>query len=144
VLWRGLSCHWQVLWSLLNVLPAATSQPPHRHNSVAIDLCISAPPGVFTAMSPSLRQDGTLVDEQRVQWESGAAFVTPPGWWHGHINQHDNTEAWVLPLQDAGLVTHQRILDIRFAPEEVAIMKGGVLRGISLRSPVAAVGHGAN
>jgi gentisate 1,2-dioxygenase len=29
------------LWSLLNVLPANDKQRPHRHNSVALDLCVS-------------------------------------------------------------------------------------------------------
>ena len=134
-----------VLWSLLNVLPAHTTQPPHRHNSVAIDLCISASPGAYvnTAMSQCLHSDGTLVDPQRVQWESGAAFVTPPGWWHLHENKAKE-DAWVLPLQDAGLLTHQRILDIRFAPDEVKQHKKGMIWGISLNAHVAVVGCGAN
>ena len=134
-----------VLWSLLNVLPGHTTQPPHRHNSVAIDLCISASPGagVNTGMSLNLSSDGKLIEPQRVQWESGAAFVTPPGFWHEHQNEGAE-DAWVLPLQDAGLVTHQRILDIRFAPDEVKQHKKGILSGISLNSHVAVVGHGAN
>jgi len=40
----------RVLWALLNTLPPHTAQPPHRHNSVALDLCVSAAPGqVFVA-----------------------------------------------------------------------------------------------
>jgi gentisate 1,2-dioxygenase len=35
----------RVLWALLNTLPPRTAQPPHRHNSVALDLCVSAAPG---------------------------------------------------------------------------------------------------
>jgi gentisate 1,2-dioxygenase len=31
------------LWSLLNMLPAGDAQRPHRHNSVALDLCVNAP-----------------------------------------------------------------------------------------------------
>lgn len=38
--------------------------------------------------------------------------VTPPGWWHSHHNT-STEDAWVLPLQDAGLYTYQRTLDIR-------------------------------
>ena len=38
------------------------------------------------------------------------------GWWHSHHNDTDQP-AWVLPMQDAGLYTHQRTLDIRFATE---------------------------
>lgn len=35
---------------------------------------------------------------------TGGSFVTPPGWWHSHHN--DSAEdAWVLPMQDAGLYT---------------------------------------
>ena len=33
---------------------------------------------------------------------------------HSHHNE-TNTPAWVLPIQDAGLYTHQRTLDIRFS-----------------------------
>ena len=134
-----------VLWSLLNVLPGRTTQPPHRHNSVAIDLCISAAPGgtVNTGMAQNLTSDGKLIEPQRVKWESGAAFVTPPGFWHEHQN-NGTDDAWVLPLQDAGLVTHQRILDIRFAPDEVEQYRKGVLTGTSLKTNVAVVGHGAN
>ena len=36
----------------------------------------------------------------------GGVFVTPPGWWHSHHNESDDV-AWVLPMQDAGLYTHQ-------------------------------------
>ena len=134
-----------VLWSLLNVLPAHTTQPPHRHNSVAIDLCISAAPGgaVNTGMARNLSSDGRLLEPQRVVWQSGAAFVTPPGYWHEHQND-GGEDAWVLPLQDAGLLTHQRILDIRFAPDEVEQYKKGVLTGTSLNAHVGVVGYGAN
>ena len=30
--------------------------------------------------------------------------MTPPGWWHSHHNDSDE-DAWVLPMQDAGLYT---------------------------------------
>jgi gentisate 1,2-dioxygenase len=42
------------------------------------------------------------------------AFVTPPGYWHAHFNESDDF-AYVIPLQDAGLQTYLRSLDIRFA-----------------------------
>lgn len=49
----------RVLWALLNTLPPRTAQPPHRHNSVALDLCVSASPGqVYTLMGPVLGEDG--------------------------------------------------------------------------------------
>ena len=33
---------------------------------------------------------------------------------HSHHNE-TGTDAWVLPMQDAGLYTYQRTLDIRFS-----------------------------
>jgi hypothetical protein len=47
---------------------------------------------------------------------------------HSHHNESDST-AWVLPIQDAGLYTHQRTLDIRFADDEVALLREGRIRG---------------
>ena len=107
-----------VLWALLNVLPANTKQPPHRHQSVAIDLAVSIPAGasgkVYTMMGPELNEDGWVKDPIKMNWETNAVFTTPPGWWHSHHNE-SNEDAWVLPTPDAGLYTHQRTLDIRFS-----------------------------
>jgi gentisate 1,2-dioxygenase len=109
------------LWSLLNVLPPHDAQRPHRHNSVALDLCVFAPPesegGVYTLMGPELDEEGWVKDPIRCEWKSGAVFVTPPGWWHSHHNE-TSTPSWVLPMQDAGLYTYQRTLDIRFSTEK--------------------------
>lgn len=102
------------LWSLLNTIPGNTVQPPHRHNSVALDLCVSAEEGVYTLMGPELDENGWVKNPVRADWAPGAAFVTPPGWWHSHHNE-SGKEAWVLPLQDAGLYTHMRTLDIKFS-----------------------------
>jgi gentisate 1,2-dioxygenase len=103
-----------MLWSLLNILPANKAQKPHRHNSVALDLCVSAESsGVYTLMGPELNADGTVKNPIRAEWESGAVFTTPPGWWHSHHNE-TGRDAVVLPIQDAGLHTWMRTLDIRF------------------------------
>lgn len=104
------------LWALLNTIPAGDVQRPHRHNSVALDLCISAAPGdkVYTNMGPELGEDGWVKNPVKCVWKSGSVFSTPPGWWHSHHNETD-TPAFVLPMQDAGLYTHQRTLDIRFS-----------------------------
>lgn len=105
----------QTLWSLLNVLPANDKQRPHRHNSVALDLCVYAPPeGAYTLMGPELGADGWVKDPVRCEWTTGSVFTTPPGWWHSHHNETDEP-AWVLPMQDAGLYTNQRTLDIQFS-----------------------------
>lgn len=102
------------LWSLLNVLPAKSVQRPHRHNSVALDLCIDAAPGTYTMIGSKMDASGTIVDGHRANWVPGAAFVTPPGLWHSHHNESDQ-DAIVLPVQDAGLLTYQRLLGIEFA-----------------------------
>lgn len=103
------------MWALWNALPARVTQPPHRHNSVALDLCVAAGPNTYTLMADAVDAHGRLVDPIRADWVPGAVFVTPPGMWHSHVNESD-VDAIVLPLQDAGLYTHQRTLDIRFVP----------------------------
>ena len=104
------------LWSLLNVLPSDTIQKPHRHNSIALDLCVfsSDSKKVYTEMGPELNENGQVKDPIKCYWETGSVFITPPGWWHSHHNE-TNEDAWVLPAQDAGLYTYQRTLDIKFS-----------------------------
>ena len=103
-----------VLWAMYGVVPAGAVQKPHRHQSVALDLIIDAPPGCFTLVGRTLDAAGEIVDPVRVDWESGGAFITPPGLWHAHHNT-SSAPAYLLPVQDAGLHTHLRTLDIRFA-----------------------------
>ena len=69
-----------VLWSLLNSIPAKNVQRPHRHNSVALDLAVSAKPGVYTLMGKEIDSNGNIVDPIRCDWTPGGVFVTPPGW----------------------------------------------------------------
>lgn len=46
------------LWSLLNLLPSGENQRPHRHNSVALDLCVAGPTrGAYTLMGPELGKE---------------------------------------------------------------------------------------
>lgn len=106
------------LWSLLNILPPGDAQRPHRHNSVALDLCVFAESGdkIYTLMGPELDEQGWVKNPIKCLWKTGACFTTPPGWWHSHHNESDKP-AWVLPMQDAGLYTYQRTLDIRFSEE---------------------------
>ena len=117
-----------VLWSLLNSIPGNSVQRPHRHNSVALDLCVSASPNVYTLMGREIDENGLIIDPIRCDWAPGGVFVTPPGWWHSHHNESDDV-AWVLPIQDAGLFTHQRTLDIRFVDDELALHHAGRIRG---------------
>ncbi|MED7789684.1 cupin [Francisella sp. 19X1-34] len=102
------------LWSLYNVLPKNSVQLPHRHNSVALDLCLFAPKsGCYTLMSEKVDSEGKLINPIRMGWSTNGAFVTPPGWWHSHHNETDE-DAVVFPIQDAGLQTYLRTLFISF------------------------------
>ncbi len=103
----------RTLWSLFNILPAHAVQKPHRHQSIAVDLAVEGRPGVYTLMSPRITAEGQLIDPIRADWVSGAAFITPPGWWHSHHNETAE-DAMVFPVQDAGLHTYLRSLDIQF------------------------------
>lgn len=69
-------------------------------------------------MGPELYENGWVKNPIRMNWTSGSVFITPPGWWHSHHNETD-IPAYVLLIQDAGLLTYQRILDIRFSTEIV-------------------------
>jgi gentisate 1,2-dioxygenase len=102
-----------VLWAMLGMVPAGASQAAHRHQSVALDLIVDCDPGCYTLVGTELNPDGTIRDPQRIDWEAGGAFITPPGHWHAHANESGRT-ALLLPIQDAGLHTQLRSLDIRF------------------------------
>ncbi len=102
------------MWSLYNLLPKGTRQKAHRHNSVALDLCVTAGANTYTLMGEKLDDEGNILHPRRADWSPGAAFVTPPGWWHSHHNESDE-DAIVLPVQDAALHTHLQTLDIRFS-----------------------------
>lgn len=101
------------LWSLYNVLPKKVVQKPHRHNSIAIDYCVSAGENTYTMIGKELDENGEIVDPIRADWVAGSVFITPPGWWHSHHNESDE-DAIVLPIQDAGLIMNMQILDFQF------------------------------
>jgi gentisate 1,2-dioxygenase len=103
-----------VLWAMFGVLPPNQVQRPHRHQSVALDLILDAPAsGCYTLLGTRLDAGGDIVDPIRVDWRAGCAFTTPPGMWHAHYNETDEP-AHLIPVQDAGLHTHLRSLDIKF------------------------------
>jgi gentisate 1,2-dioxygenase len=104
-----------VLWAMYGLLPVDAVQRPHRHQSVAIDLVGDCQPGCYTLVGRSIDAEGNIIDPVRVEWETDSAFVTPPGLWHAHHNE-SGSPAHIIPIQDAGLHTHLRSLDIRFAP----------------------------
>jgi gentisate 1,2-dioxygenase len=65
-------------------------------------------------MGPELDEQGWVKDPLRIEWQNEGVFVTPPGWYHSHHNDSDE-DAIVLPIQDAGIYTYQRTLDIQFS-----------------------------
>jgi gentisate 1,2-dioxygenase len=102
-----------VLWAMFGLLPVAQVQRPHRHQSVALDLILDCRPGCYSLLGAEVDGRGEIIDPVRVDWEAGGAFVTPPGMWHAHVNE-SGSPAHLIPIQDAGLHTHLRSLDIRF------------------------------
>jgi gentisate 1,2-dioxygenase len=105
------------LWTMFGVVSPNTRQLPHRHQSVALDFVVDAQPGAYTLLGTELNADGSIKDPVRVDWVKGEAFVTPPGYWHEHVNA-SSADAYVMPIQDAGLHTYLRTLDIQFFLED--------------------------
>lgn len=102
------------LWSTFVMVHAGEIQRPHRHNSIAIDIVVKAAPGCYTLLGGTIDENGNIINPTRIDWESGAAFVTPPGLWHGHYNEGSET-CIVMAAQDAGFYEYMRTLDIRFS-----------------------------
>ena len=109
----GVNTITPVLWALYNELPPKTTQKPHKHNSVALDLCIhcSDSENIYTLIGDHLDENGNILNPKKVYWKEGSMFITPPGSWHSH-NNDGYTYAYILPIQDAGLLLYQRILGI--------------------------------
>ena len=101
------------LWAMLGVLPINAVQLPHRHQSVALDLILDCAPGCYTLVGTRISAQGEIINATRVDWKPYSAFITPPGYWHAHYNE-SVSEAHLIPLQDAGLHTYLRSLDIKF------------------------------
>jgi len=101
------------MWAMFGIVEPHTLQKPHRHQSIALDLIVDCKPGCYSLVGTELGKDNKITDATRVDWEPGIAFVTPPGYWHSHHNETDEP-AHVIPLQDAGLHTYLRTLDIHF------------------------------
>jgi gentisate 1,2-dioxygenase len=105
-----------VLWAMIGILPVGANQLPHRHQSVALDYIIDAKPGCYTLVAEHVDEHGRMIDPIKVPWYTGGAFTTPPGYWHSHHNE-SGENAYLMPIQDAGLHTYLRTLDIQFHKE---------------------------
>ena len=102
------------MWSLYNLVPPHSSQKPHRHNSIALDLAVSAKADTYTLIGKSIDGDGNIINPLKVTWQPYSVFVTPPSLWHSHHNESAE-DAFVFPVQDAGMQIYMRTLDIQFA-----------------------------
>jgi len=109
----GVNTITPILWALYNELPPNTVQKVHKHNSVALDLCINCTDSdnIYTLIGDELDENENIINPTKIHWKQGEMFITPPGLWHSH-NNIGNTYAYVLPIQDAGLLLYQRILGI--------------------------------
>ncbi|WP_026101005.1 dioxygenase [Synechococcus sp. PCC 7336] len=102
------------MWSLYNLVPPHSTQKPHRHNSIALDLAVSAQANTYTLIGQSIDSEGNIINPVKVTWQPYSVFVTPPSLWHSHHNESDE-DAFVFPVQDAGMQIYMRTLDIQFA-----------------------------
>lgn len=79
----------------INTLEPGGDQRPHRHNGVAITLAVQGE-GVYS-----------MIEDERVEWSTGAAQVTPAAELHSHHNR--GTRRMVsLIVQDEGLHFYTR------------------------------------
>ncbi|MHC5532957.1 cupin domain-containing protein [Priestia megaterium] len=103
-----------VLWAMFGIVPAGSDQAPHSHKSVALDFVVYAAPGTYTLVGDKIDPiTKKIIDPIRVDWVTGKAFITPPGLCHSHHNESEEP-AFIIPIQDAGLQTYLRTLDIQF------------------------------
>jgi gentisate 1,2-dioxygenase len=102
------------LWAMFGLLPKESVQPPHRHCSVALDLILDCQPGCYTLVAQEIDEKGEMINPVRQDWKPYSAFVTPPYLWHAHHNE-SGADARLIPIQDAGLQTYMRTLNIQFA-----------------------------
>lgn len=107
-----------VLWAMFGIVPVGANQAPHSHKSVALDFVAYAAPGTYTLVGDKVDPvTAKIIDPIRIDWVTGKAFVTPPGLWHSHHNE-SGEPAFIIPIQDAGLQTYLRTLDIQFTHYE--------------------------
>jgi gentisate 1,2-dioxygenase len=109
------------LWAMLGVLPVGTVQLPHRHQSVALDLILDCEPGCYSLVGTTIDDNGAIINPKRVDWKPYSAFTTPAGHWHAHYNE-SGAKAHLIPMQDAGLQTYLRSLDIRFVLPQKSVV----------------------
>lgn len=86
----------------LNSLPPESAQPPHKHNSMALTLCIQGDDCY------------SLIDGEKKAWEKFAVMVTPPGAVHSHHNSGKERMRCLI-VQDGALHYHARTMGFEFS-----------------------------
>jgi gentisate 1,2-dioxygenase len=85
----------------LNSLEPGGDQPPHRHNAVALTLCLEG------------EQLYSMIDGERVDWRKHAVMVTPPLAMHSHHNRGGG-RMLSLVAQDGGVFYNARAVGFSF------------------------------
>ena len=79
----------------MNTLEPGGDQRPHRHNGAAITLAIEGK-GIHS-----------MIEDERIDWSTGAAQITPATALHSHHNRGDRRME-SLVVQDEGLHFYTR------------------------------------
>lgn len=85
----------------LNSLEPGGDQPPHRHNAVALTLCLEG------------ENLHSTIDGVRVDWQKHAVMVTPPLALHSHHNR-GGARMLSLVAQDGGVFYNARAVGFSF------------------------------
>ena len=91
----------------LNTRSPGRAQRAHRHNSVAVMLPIEG------------ERCYSMIDGERVDWQTYATMVTPLGAAHSHHNEGDRLATFLI-VQDGGLFYHCRTIGVSFAEADAA------------------------
>ncbi|MFO1350254.1 MAG: cupin domain-containing protein [Gammaproteobacteria bacterium] len=85
----------------VNSLPPKQFQRAHRHNAVALTLCIQG------------EKCYSMIDGQRVDWQRHAVMITPPTAIHSHHNDGDVLMKCLI-VQDGGVYYRARTVGFSF------------------------------
>jgi gentisate 1,2-dioxygenase len=85
----------------LNSLLPGEAQRGHRHNAVAVTLVVAGE-GCYS-----------LIDGERVDWETDTVTITPPTTFHSHHNEGRELALFLI-VQDGGVYYHCRTMGFSF------------------------------
>lgn len=109
------------LWAAIQLVMPGEVAPPHRHSPAALRYIIEGE-GAYT-----------VVDDQRVEMETGDFIVTPGGTWHEHGHAGQGPMLWLDGL-DLPMVHTLHLVFAEFAGSPPAVVDGRpMLAGGQLR-----------